>query len=601
MVMLAAMLAASGFFPGRAMPADVASPHCVELAGINLLANPGADEGPFPSTSLPAGWTHQTWREEGVSFAWDDTVSRRGRKSVRITADSANDASWLQKVPVEPHTRYVLSGWIRTDGVTHTGDLVDAGANLSLHGTWMRTDGVFGTQDWTYVSLAFETGPEVEVTVAARLGFWAGSSAGTAWFDDLRLLAADEGALVNGGFERGLFVVNGPAPAWSPSAERCGRAALAWDDSVRADGDKSLRIGLATPGTAAWSQRVVVRPHGRYRLSGRIRTKGVHAVGPEWTRGGAHLAVPEAHAASSARSGTRSFARVELEFDAGDHEVVTIEARLGSPRHGASGVAWFDALQLVPLDPPQSPGWRILGLVYGRTEFEFTDGSGVRRHLLAAMSGTERDRAVSSLRRFFRAEVPALTSGNMIPSLTICYPETPLAGLEPFGGGFWPSPLTTARDLLPGFDSAVVIWDPSGVDRDTGQPITVANASGLTAWRGTQQTYASVIVDALSDRHRNVLKHEWGHSILYYHDAAGTAPKPAVDNHAGRDYVHCPSGERYVLVDETDDERIPWSTYDNELGFTRDYYSGRTALAGDPTRCLGVTDEAWAAGGPSRR
>jgi hypothetical protein len=36
----------------------------------------------------------------------------------------------------------------------------------------------------------------------------------------------------------------------------------------------------------------------------------------------------------------------------------------------------------------------------------------------------------------------------------------------------------------------------------------------------------------------------------------------------------------------------------NETGFAYDYYSGKTATADQPSRCLGITPEAWALGGP---
>jgi hypothetical protein len=62
--------------------------------------------------------------------------------------------------------------------------------------------------------------------------------------------------------------------------------------------------------------------------------------------------------------------------------------------------------------------------------------------------------------------------------------------------------------------------------------------------------------------------------------------------------THWPNGESYVWLDETDANPIPNSIYNNESGFTHDYYSGTTASADQPTRRLGVTPEAWMFGGP---
>jgi hypothetical protein len=67
---------------------------------------------------------------------------------------------------------------------------------------------------------------------------------------------------------------------------------------------------------------------------------------------------------------------------------------------------------------------------------------------------------------------------------------------------------------------------------------------------------------------------------------------------AGNQYVNCVTGQMYVWVDETDAGPIANSIYNNDSGFTHDYYSGTTALASDPLRCLGITPAAWATGGP---
>jgi hypothetical protein len=74
-----------------------------------------------------------------------------------------------------------------------------------------------------------------------------------------------------------------------------------------------------------------------------------------------------------------------------------------------------------------------------------------------------------------------------------------------------------------------------------------------------------------------------------------------VDNHQPGAYVHCGTGDGYVLVDEAQDGPIRNSIFNNRSGFTHDYYSGTTALASDPDSCLGITRAAWASGGPVTR
>jgi hypothetical protein len=150
-----------------------------------------------------------------------------------------------------------------------------------------------------------------------------------------------------------------------------------------------------------------------------------------------------------------------------------------------------------------------------------------------------------------------------------------------------------------------VIWADRGVDVTTGQPYKLQNQNcgGLTWPMGTGQTYSEFQVESIGNT-RNIFKHEWGHAILSYYDAAGTAPKPAVNNHInGRDiqYVNCQTGYTYILDDETPvNPVIINSIYNNYVGFTHDYYSGKTALPGT-TACLGITASAWASGGPVSR
>lgn len=249
---------------------------------------------------------------------------------------------------------------------------------------------------------------------------------------------------------------------------------------------------------------------------------------------------------------------------------------------------------------PENPSWKILVLIYRSTDFSYTDDLGNGHHVVATMTQDEIDRAAAAATQFFEEDVPALTSGNMYPILTIRYPTRTLTQLDAFCG-YWPSEANTAPERDPAFDSVVVIWDSTGVDLITGQTIFLQNCGGLAQWMGTEQTYATFQIDSVSLNQRNTFKHEWGHSILFYFQAAGTAPQPTVDNHINNTntrYVHCSSGEPYILTDETDDNLIPNSIYNNYVGFTHDYYSGTTATPDQPTRCLGITPSAWAAGGP---
>ena len=401
-----------------------------------LLQNDGFELSDYPYSTAPLNWTTNLWSPSAQLFH-DNTTHHSGFSSARITAATANDAWFSQEVTVEANTFYLLTGWIKTENVS-----AGAGANLSLVGTWTHTQGLLGTNNWTRVSLWFSSGSSTRLTIGARLGYWSGTSSGTAWFDDVRLT--------------------------------------------------------------------------------RITPDGPH------------------------------------------------------------------------------PRWKILVLIYDKTDAVVTDTAGVRHHMVGAMTPAEIERATLAATQFVETDIPALTSGNMIPELTIRYPDHSLTQLDPYGQGWWPSPTNTAPDRDPAFDSVIVIWDPRVVDQYTGTGYWIGGgAAGLGPSMGAGQTYLTVIIEATGYGHRNVFKHEWGHSILSYFAAIGATPQPTVTNHANiNQYVHWPTGDSYVWDDETDANPIPNSIYNNESGFTHDYYSGTTATADEPTRRLGITPEAWMLGGP---
>jgi murein DD-endopeptidase MepM/ murein hydrolase activator NlpD len=165
----------------------VTSHDAYEHASASAYINGSFEDGSYAPDGNPTSWTRDAFLLPDVTMVWDNTQAVQGSKSVKIVADVPNDARWVQTVAVQPDTDYRLSGWIKTENVAHTSETVDAGANLSLYGTWDRTSGLFGTSDWTYVTLDFNSGSNTQVTIAARLGYWGGTTTGTAWFDDLRL------------------------------------------------------------------------------------------------------------------------------------------------------------------------------------------------------------------------------------------------------------------------------------------------------------------------------------------------------------------------------------------------------------------------------
>lgn len=326
------------------------APTMAATSSPNLLHNPSFETG----ATTPTRWEQATWEPDGQTFGWDSSVRWSGQRSVRLHAATPNDASWLQTVSVEPHTEYRLSGYIRTRGVAHSAEPIDAGANLSLYNTWQRSAGIFGDQDWSVASLFFVTGEEREVTIAARLGYWSGATTGTAWFDDLRLERwhTPTAQVTNSGFETG----DGNPAAWRAESIE-GDAAFAWDTAKPRTGGRSARVSVRGQGIARWQQTVLVAPDSEYELSGWLRT--AHIVDPpgQWWTNGARIGIygqDSYLAAATPGSRDAEWTFVNVRFATGSTTRATVACGIGDAdnlyaRATSSGTVWCDDLRLTRL------------------------------------------------------------------------------------------------------------------------------------------------------------------------------------------------------------------------------------------------------------
>jgi alpha-L-arabinofuranosidase len=107
------------------------------------------------------------------------------------------------------------------------------------------------------------------------------------------------------------------------------------------EGSNCLKIRSETGADAAWHVRLAVRPLGRYRLTGWIRTEGVEPLDGEGALFNLH-ARPER---SEAVVGTSDWKQVALEFDSGMDDEVQLNCLLGYFGN-AKGTAWFDDVKL---------------------------------------------------------------------------------------------------------------------------------------------------------------------------------------------------------------------------------------------------------------
>jgi hypothetical protein len=134
------------------------------------------------------GWTKQAYLMNTAVFSWAKKVGRNqtGGISLETTNGIANDIALTLAIVLDPTKFYRLVGWIKTENVES-----GAGANICIYGTWTKSGSVSGTSDWQKVELDVPINSK-EVVIGCRLGYWAGSSTGKAYFDDLAIEAVNK-------------------------------------------------------------------------------------------------------------------------------------------------------------------------------------------------------------------------------------------------------------------------------------------------------------------------------------------------------------------------------------------------------------------------
>ncbi|WP_329239285.1 Tat pathway signal sequence domain protein [Streptomyces canus] len=151
------------------------------------ITNPGFENG----ADTPTAWQMPGWAAAGGgTWARDTTVSRSGTASLRLQVGTTNGYSYVSsgaRVRIGSGT-YTYGAWIRTDGVTGLGAHIDPlfyDANGKLVGSDHKVYASKGTHDWEYVTFVFAT-PAGATRMEMHLRL---SGPGTAWFDDVTLVA----------------------------------------------------------------------------------------------------------------------------------------------------------------------------------------------------------------------------------------------------------------------------------------------------------------------------------------------------------------------------------------------------------------------------
>lgn len=110
-------------------------------------------------------------------------LGKNGSNALQINSTEKNDVRLKQTIVLEKDKIYRLKAMVKTEGVKD-----GYGANICVNGTWSRSEPVKGDSDWKKVSLTFSTPYDNDsITIACRLGYWNGTSSGTAYFDNVEV------------------------------------------------------------------------------------------------------------------------------------------------------------------------------------------------------------------------------------------------------------------------------------------------------------------------------------------------------------------------------------------------------------------------------
>lgn len=198
---------------------------CILILGLCACDNNHNEEAVAGTTVfnlLPAEGSKvlEGWDISSYENTYYASVSQDG--VAKLTLESGDDVRYVRSVEVSPNSRYVLSAQIKTENVEG-----GRGANLSIDNysldkCCVYSDSLYGDNDWTSVSLYFETrDDQTEVILALRLGGYSENSTGTVYFKDVTL---DKGTESGATYQM--------LTPWGSSSDEAEEEAREWDEQT---------------------------------------------------------------------------------------------------------------------------------------------------------------------------------------------------------------------------------------------------------------------------------------------------------------------------------------------------------------------------------
>ncbi|MDZ4686377.1 MAG: serine/threonine-protein kinase [Planctomycetaceae bacterium] len=174
--------------------APAPTPPAAVPMGVNLLLDASFEE--TAPTLLPRGWS--SWLNDGPTFRCEVIADgRTGQRCLHITGEGTRAVVFANSVPVDHSKRYALKGWAKFDGDKDARAIIKF--NYFHDGQWLGVHDLVGvTADqpgWHLLEKtdAADTYPAASTLVATCHV----EGNGSAWFDDLELIAYDRDMLAN--------------------------------------------------------------------------------------------------------------------------------------------------------------------------------------------------------------------------------------------------------------------------------------------------------------------------------------------------------------------------------------------------------------------
>ena len=127
------------------------------------------------------------WEVGRTTFTRDSDVTYSDMHSYKIQNEDFNDAMFYKEIDVIPYTAYKVTCMVKTDNVVNEENSYTGGAQIAINQTTETSETMAGTNDWTKLTLLFNSNGRSTVQVGFRLGGYNEYSKGTAWFSDFKI------------------------------------------------------------------------------------------------------------------------------------------------------------------------------------------------------------------------------------------------------------------------------------------------------------------------------------------------------------------------------------------------------------------------------